>query len=502
MRSVSSLNPRFQTRRVPGLAALLLLATSPALAEVVHEFDRDSNLHTYRMTVSAAPEPTPAFQHRFIKPRTELKESNAPAFYRRIYAENDLRGKNKRLENEIGEQWYDWATADTPLSEIPLEQLRRAANMFQYEVTHGARAGADSKHCDWGLAIEQIEGIETIQFLLPEFQGMRNLARGVALNARLAIAERRFDDAVDFLRINYRLAADTGQVPLLVCVLIGDAVVGITYNSALDLIAAPDSPNLYWALSELPDPIVPMREALRFEMSIGPRIFPLLKDAETAVRAPEEWNRLFHDAAEIMPQLVSGRLAWRTRALAEFGGVGAGILGYPHAKRRLVEWGYSSEEVDAMAVGQVLAIYSARTYQFHADNMEKAFYTGFSQSQQLLREADQQLGDAGSFSENPDRELFPVAEALVPAVSACRNAEMRIRRDVAALRVIEALRMHAAEQGSLPDSLDVVTCVPVPLNPATDRPFDYSLSGEVAVLDLPQSDGVHTGRRYEIQLAE
>ena len=226
-----------------------------------------------------------------------------------------------------------------PISKLPLEDVARAAVIVNDVIEHGARAGADCKRCDWGLAVEELSGLQTISFLLPEFQGMRSITRMTSLQTRLAIAQRRYDDAIDLMRINYRMGRDTGKPPFLVCNLIGLAMVGTANNNALDLIAAPDSPNLYWAIGELPVPIVPLRDAVRFEMSLGMRVFPVLEDAETAVRAPEEWNRLFRDSQTIMPQLVSGSAATPTRIFASLGGLPAGILGYTHAKQRLIDWG-------------------------------------------------------------------------------------------------------------------------------------------------------------------
>ncbi|MCC7476516.1 MAG: hypothetical protein IT425_14080, partial [Pirellulales bacterium] len=76
--------------------------------------------------------------------------------------------------------------------------------------------------------------------------------------------------------------------------------------------------------------------------------------------------------------------------------------------------------------------------------------------------------------------------------------------EIASLRVIEALRMHAANHNrQLPKSLDEITAVPVPLNPATGKSFVYRLDGKTAILELPPSDGFPFANRwYEIQIAE
>jgi hypothetical protein len=66
------------------------------------------------------------------------------------------------------------------------------------------------------------------------------------------------------------------------------------------------------------------------------------------------------------------------------------------------------------------------------------------------------------------------------------QAETRLDRRVAALRVVEAIRIHAAaNDGKLPDTLDEVTIVPVPIDPATSTPFEYIREGEAARLTCP-----------------
>ena len=48
-------------------------------------------------------------------------------------------------------------------------------------------------------------------------------------------------------------------------------------------------------------------------------------------------------------------------------------------------------------------------------------------------------------------------------------------RKVAMLRVVEALRLHAGSTGRLPDSLDQVKVVPIPIDPLSGKVFEYEL---------------------------
>jgi hypothetical protein len=75
---------------------------------------------------------------------------------------------------------------------------------------------------------------------------------------------------------------------------------------------------------------------------------------------------------------------------------------------------------------------------------------------------------------------------LQPSYQRCRDAEIELDRRVAALRCVEAIRLHAASHGGkLPGSLGEITEVLVPDDPATGKPFEYALDGAAAVLRAP-----------------
>jgi hypothetical protein len=81
---------------------------------------------------------------------------------------------------------------------------------------------------------------------------------------------------------------------------------------------------------------------------------------------------------------------------------------------------------------------------------------------------------------------------------------LRVERRIAALRCVEALRLHAAGFGALPASLDAVGRVPIPLDPLTGKPFEYQLAEGKATLSDPPPRGVKPSAanelRYELML--
>jgi hypothetical protein len=253
-----------------------------------------------------------------------------------------------------------------------------------------------------------------------------------------------------------------------------------------------------------------MRDAIRFEMDFGPRIFPLIHNAATTDRSAEEWNRLFTQTF-IDLQKAGADLSWGDGPSFKTNDVPAGIvatgialLGYPHAKAQLIAQGMDPKQVEKMAVGHVMAIYTERNYQHYADSFEKVWYMPFQESRARVEEIEDELSEAGLLSGSENRELVPMVSLMMPALQAARSADVRLQRDLAALRVIEALRMYASEHdGKLPASLDDIKQVPVPSNPATDKAFTYRLEGATAILELPASEGITGGnRRFEIQIAK
>jgi hypothetical protein len=140
-----------------------------------------------------------------------------------------------------------------------------------------------------------------------------------------------------------------------------------------------------------------------------------------------------------------------------------------------------------------------------SDDVEKLSYMPFWEARARAAEVDQRLRDLNPLQGGADREVVPLVTVLSPAIQAAREAQVRLDRELASLRVIEALRMYAADHdGKLPERLNAITEVPIPLNPATGQPFVYRLDGQTAVLELPAEDGFgrdgRYNRRFEISI--
>lgn len=502
--------------QVRGAAALvacvvaLCAAMSPALAEIEVDIDDSGDYPavTYRMTVTPAPQPVPVFAHRLETREIELVTGNAaPYYYRSLLAQAEVR-KSIEEEFENADVVKDWSDPELLLADMPLEDVRRVLAMYEGDVADNLDVAVRRRQCDWQWQFEETRGNRHLNFSMAELQQARALIQYLRLRSRVAIADDDYAAALDVVRDQLRLCTDVARPPAAVCGLIGIAGAAVAHDSLRELIAAPGSPNLYWAMTALPDPFIAMRSPMQAEVNSGFRYFPVLIDAETAERSSDEWNRKYQQFWAAFKRFNEDDIAFaddqpvkRTHPLTkELLGAMFGVMGYRHAKEQLIADGMDPERVEAMPVGRVLLIYTARAYTFFADEFERVWLLPFADA--LEADFEDFVNRHHLLGQSPHREVIPVAAILLPSIRAARIADMRARRDWAALRVIEALRMHAAEKdGQLPTELDDVTCVPVPENPATGQPFDYVLDGDEATLELPHSDQVGIQRRYVIRIA-
>lgn len=496
----------------------------PARADVTFEKikEGENKIAVIRMTVTPAAEPVPALRHRLLARSIDLKSGNAAAYYRR--AGIAVRPMMTKLRARFDEDtqlspWYGIVGDDAmPIAKLPVKKLREACQFFDPIYDGDLTAALERSNCDWELGLEDMRGVKLLTFMLYDIQECREMARMMMLRTRLAIAEKRYDDAVTSMRNQYRIGSDVAKMPFLVCGLVGLAIDGMNNSTLVELIASQDSPNMYWALSGLPQPLIDLRPTMQFEMDNVPRIFPLIDRTETAQHAPQEWNRLYtqtiREYSKTGSDLRGGPSSRKELDDIQAGvaATGLALAGYSHAKASLIAQGMDRGRVEKMAVGQVIAIYTERLSSKFSDENEKLWYMPYANMQKAWDALEKRIEDAKPFGRSENREIFPTASLLTQPIPTARVAQVRVERDLAALQVIEALRMFAADHdGKLPKTLNEITAVAVPNNPATGKAFQYRLDGATAILDLPPSDQVKaansfarsasTNIRFEIQIA-
>ncbi len=342
--------------------------------------------------------------------------------------------------------------------------------------------------CDWE---QNIRGNRNpIALRMEEIQDCRDLYRALAVKTKLEIYEGRYDDAVKSLRMGYRLAEHVTASPFIVSQLVANSIAGQLNGLVLELIQQPDAPNLYWPLTNLPRRLFDYRGSLDCELDFLPMMIPELAKAlnDPESLSDDEWKSMQRTALLIyceygdlssegtLPMLkTDGRPDAKRIDLAV---AAVNTLVYPKAKARLVEQGKTPEEIDRMAVAKIVGLYDTERFSFIRDEYFKEVELPRWETQTLNVNYFEPTG----WNEGPVRKLW---DLLSPAVGAYSGAITRTEREILLLRLVEAIRCHAADNGGkLPQSLDEIKELPIPsIDPYTGKPFSYKVENGTAVIE-------------------
>ncbi|MBI1902365.1 MAG: hypothetical protein HYS13_14790 [Planctomycetia bacterium] len=452
-----------------------------------------------KLELSPAPAPRAALKYRLLPEYTELTPGNAAQMYYRAllaYSSASLETRDK-MNRYVGQG--DVRPEALVRDENTEHDVRGVLSEFQAALD-AVDDAARREHCDWELRVRDLRGPSVVNVLLGDVHQTRNLTRLLSLEARLRIAEGRSDDAVRTLQTGFALSRHTAQTPTLVNSLVGIASATVMAQEVEHLIEQPGSPNLYWALISMPQPVIDLRDAMEQERAMPQQLFPLLRDAETAQRTPKQWEALLEETVEQLQQLADESQAtpqWQKRLAV------ATLIStnHPPAKKWLVAQGRKAEEVEQMPPAQAIVLHAAGVYRYAWDEMFKWSYLPYWQAEGRFEKTQKKLEHEGYLG-GVESTLLPLGQLLLPAVQRIVFAQARLERRMAELRTIEALRMHAAEHGAWPAALADVTAVPLSVDPITGKPFSYKLEGTTAVLEIavPKGESTQFGKRYELTL--
>jgi hypothetical protein len=453
---------------------------------------------TYEWKISPAGESSPALKYRLYPALVDTVRGNAATRYLRAQLMIP-RVSSEQIDRENG--WYDCRTSDLPLDDV--KKWLAARQIVIDEIVAATRCDS----CDWGTRFEDLRGLEVIYIRLPEFQEMRQLARVLKLKAQVEIAEHRVDDAVNTLRMLYRMATDVAKSHSIIVNLISTSIASVANEMTAEVIMMDHSPNLYWGLRTLPDPLLDRLAVAQVDVGLGLQLFPFLTDADTAQRTPEQWQRLLADAIHELRSMTHNSPSGEAGdAVNQISATVLIMRSYPLAKRELIDQGMNAETVERMPVGQVVSIYVRNCYQHVAQEFEKWASLPYAEGESHLRRLMPRLQETGYLRSSPmsiaSRDPLLINQALLPSFMA-GEAFNRPRRIIALLATVEAIRMHAAaNRNALPAQLSDITAVPVPLDPATAKSFLYRVvDGQAELLAPPTLPGVeYSGRRFLLRI--
>ena len=189
----------------------------------------------------------------------------------------------KKEERKRWTETEHWLNA--PLEKLPRDEVRKWLDGYQ-NVLAELDVAARRERCDWDQPIRE-ERDRFMVIFVSELQSSRNAVRLVALRARLAIAEKRYDDALASLRTGYTLARDMAESHRLIGSLVGLTMAGMMTNQVEALQSSPGAPSLYWALAAMPQPLISLCRTIGTEPQSLYLLFPEMEPAKRRARAPD-----------------------------------------------------------------------------------------------------------------------------------------------------------------------------------------------------------------------
>ncbi len=409
--------------------------------------------------------PAPTFRYRLLPMVSELNSGDAAPIYLRLGYEL-LDGAVREADQKA------IALLGLPFDQFPASEARTLVDRWSPQLRQ-ISFGARRRTCDWNYTLlEESDHIITIR--LPDAQNMRVWARLVALKARAEIAEGKLEEAIRTIQTGLAFGRHVAEGPFFINVLIGTAIANLMLERVDELIGRSEAPNLYWAITALPRPLISMRDSAETEQAVAERLVPELAEADRP-RSGAEWAALL---ARLHVRLIEvEKLLWPEGPKGDavppdLGAFRSTML--PKARSFL-----KTHQVEASSDDEAIirAIVGSQRELF--DDYFKGAYLPYPDSITLEREVGARVIAAKS---GP----AAVFTGWLPAVQSVHMAEARLDRKVAALRIIEAVRWHAAgHDGQLPESLDQIKVVPIPSDPMNGKPFEYRREGDSAVLTEP-----------------
>ncbi len=420
--------------------------------------------------------PSPALKYRLLPDLRTQTAGNAVPLY------EDAIAKLKPLKRDADElpKWRELFSqwAEMPVKELPRDEVRKALEPYK-DIFDLIDKAARREFADWDLPARLRKG--GLATLLPEVQFLREMATLLSVRARLEMADGNLSAALHTLQTGLALAKQTGEQPTLINNLVGAAIAQLMLRQLDDFVRQPKAPNLYWALTDLPRPLVDQRKSFDGERLWAYGMFPGIGEALADLNAgpiTEEQvqacvKMMLNDRGPLDLPSVRRKLEL-TKYVTDH---------YEENKKILVAQGRPKEQVEKMPHIQVALLIAMTGYEALMDEQMKWY------NEPYYKAADQLDAAMKAIKAKPAYPGVLPSEALsflAPAVGKIFTARTRLQRRIDALRCVEAIRAYAAgHDGKPPDSLDAIQDVPLPLDPATGKTFAYKLTDGKALLTAP-----------------
>ncbi len=462
------------------LTAVLSFVALFCVGQVAMGQDDDSGSTVITVTPCRIDEPF--LRYRIFPDDAQRHESNAAVLIQRLWADNrramEVLSTSAARHLEIDLQEFDPNVARREAPLLFLDEMRRAAYC---------------RNADWDYPDDGTEPLDRVR--ISDVSDANKVLRGLAVHCRADIVEGNIEAAIDKLMIGLGCTVHLQTPPFVVQKLTQNRNYKMFLDRIEELIQHENSPNLYFALTALPDQLIEIEcladwlrrnpwhhiegfnnleqertgqewQDLRIELEIGRRFDHIVNGVYVDNNAPEMVRERFQTYVE------------------------SGVANLPRLQPEL------ESRIVSISDDEIAVRYFKAQYEALADYYACIVLMPPEEALPLLTEIADQLED----------EEWEEVQQKLPAIVHFYADVWAVRRRVAALRVIEALRDHAARNDEMPASLDEIVFPPIPNDPMTGEPFGYTLNADGIAVLTAAPIVVTNGRRepfaltYELQL--
>ena len=204
---------------------------------------------------------------------------------------------------------------------------------------------------------------------MPELRSLRILGTALQVRFRGEVARKDFDAAIVTAKTMFALARHLGECPTTEANRIGLSIAGLALDTLEEFVQQSGCPNLYWALTDLPTPLVDLRRGLQGERAmISKDLEAFREDASLSDRELDELiGRLSGRAgfarqeAGLPPRDVRSALTAQVKDAARV----------DTARKRLIESGIKAELVEKFPELQVILLDEKKDFEIRRDEEMK-----------------------------------------------------------------------------------------------------------------------------------
>ncbi|MHC4725878.1 MAG: hypothetical protein ACYS17_01495 [Planctomycetota bacterium] len=201
------------------------------------------------LTVNPAKAPESAKKYQLLPKADEQADADAVTLYEKaIQALPRGRKQDKQIQL--------WLKLPPEPEQLPAKEVTEMLQKYMESLELVSQA-TRCKQCNWP---KWKPGTT-----LPDTSEYRSLAFLLELWARMEIVHGEYDRALLVMQTGFGMSRHLGQAPTCVQAMVGTAIGAVMCKEVELFIKGKDSPNLYWALANLPRPFADVKKAIEAE---------------------------------------------------------------------------------------------------------------------------------------------------------------------------------------------------------------------------------------------